>query len=269
LEIKNSTSKNNNNSNNNNNLEKPDEIDLTNSNSDSITATTTATATATTPSGKSEFDKKFEEDMKEQNMKRLNFLLDRTSLYSKFLSDKMKNPTNQEKEQPRKGKKKRKQEENASFKEKLDEEIKSLEDADVSLQSTFPQPKLVTGGEMRPYQLAGLEWLVSLYENGLNGILADEMGLGKTIQCIAFFAYLFEKKVFGPFLVVVPVSTLPNWIREFKMWTPTMTVLKYHGTKEERAQLRADHLSKKKEFPIVVTSYEIAMNDRQYLQKKN
>jgi len=237
LEVKNSTSTKptttNSENNNNNNT-----IDLTNS----APATTATTVTPT----KSEFDKKFEEDMKEQNMKRLNFLLDRTSLYSKFLSDKMKNPTNQEKEQPRKGKKKRKQEENASFKEKLDEEIKTLEDADVSLQSSFAQPKLVSGGEMRPYQLAGLEWLVSLYENGLNGILADEMGLGKTIQCIAFFAYLFEKKVFGPFLVVVPVSTLPNWIREFKMWTPTMTVLKYHGTKEERAQLRADHLLSKK-----------------------
>ena len=41
------------------------------------------------------------------------------------------------------------------------------------------QPKLVTGGVLRDYQLAGVEWMVSLYENGLNGILADEMGLGK------------------------------------------------------------------------------------------
>ena len=43
------------------------------------------------------------------------------------------------------------------------------------------QPKAVTGGVMRSYQLEGLYWLASLYENGLNGILADEMGLGKTI----------------------------------------------------------------------------------------
>lgn len=28
----------------------------------------------------------------------------------------------------------------------------------------------------------GLRWLVSLYNNHLNGILADEMGLGKTVQ---------------------------------------------------------------------------------------
>lgn len=30
--------------------------------------------------------------------------------------------------------------------------------------------------------LQGLRWMVSLYDNKLNGILADEMGLGKTIQ---------------------------------------------------------------------------------------
>jgi hypothetical protein len=30
-------------------------------------------------------------------------------------------------------------------------------------------------GKMRDYQLAGLNWLIRLYENGINGILADEM----------------------------------------------------------------------------------------------
>lgn len=56
--------------------------------------------------------------------------------------------------------------------------------------------------------------MVSLYNNKLNGILADEMGLGKTIQTISLFAYLIEvKKVFGPYLVVVPLSTLSNWYK--------------------------------------------------------
>jgi len=59
-----------------------------------------------------------------------------------------------------------------------------------------------------------------LWENGINGILADEMGLGKTIQCIAHIAMMIEKKVLGPFLVVAPLSTLPNWMREFKRFTP-------------------------------------------------
>lgn len=59
-----------------------------------------------------------------------------------------------------------------------------------------------------------------LWENGINGILADEMGLGKTIQCIAHIAMMIEKKVMGPFLVVAPLSTLPNWISEFNRFTP-------------------------------------------------
>ena len=56
-------------------------------------------------------------------------------------------------------------------------------------------------------QIKGLEWMVSLYNNNLNGILADEMGLGKTIQTIALLTYLMEKKGNnGPFLIIVPLS---------------------------------------------------------------
>ncbi len=38
-------------------------------------------------------------------------------------------------------------------------------------------------GDMRTYQLMGVKWLMSLWNNGLNGILADQMGLGKTVRC--------------------------------------------------------------------------------------
>jgi len=44
------------------------------------------------------------------------------------------------------------------------------------------QPSILMGGQLRDFQMVGLNWLVSLYNNNLNGILADEMGLGKTIQ---------------------------------------------------------------------------------------
>lgn len=58
-----------------------------------------------------------------------------------------------------------------------------------------------------PWQIKGLEWLVSLYNNNLNGILADEMGLGKTIQTIALITYLMEhKRLNGPYLIIVPLS---------------------------------------------------------------
>lgn len=62
-----------------------------------------------------------------------------------------------------------------------------------------------------------------LYENGVNGILADEMGLGKTVQCIALIAYLIEMGVLGPFLVAAPLSTISNWVAEFKRFAPTVS----------------------------------------------
>ena len=45
---------------------------------------------------------------------------------------------------------------------------------------------------MTGYQMIGLNWLVLMHKESLNGILADEMGLGKTIQSIAFLAHLKE-----------------------------------------------------------------------------
>lgn len=69
------------------------------------------------------------------------------------------------------------------------------------------QASIMVNGKLKEYQIKGLEWLVSLYNNNLNGILADEMGLGKTIQTIALITYLMEKKkVNGPFLIIVPLS---------------------------------------------------------------
>ena len=88
---------------------------------------------------------------------------------------------------------------------------------------------------MREYQVHGLNWMISLYENGLNGILADEMGLGKSLQTISLLGYLKHvKNIAGPHLVVVPKSTLLNWNNEFARWCPTMKVFVFHGNKEER-----------------------------------
>ena len=77
---------------------------------------------------------------------------------------------------------------------------------------------------MKPYQLEGLDWLCSLYENGLNGILADEMGLGKTLQTISLLAFLREKGSYGPFLVVAPVSTLSNWVDEIEKFVFLLSI---------------------------------------------
>ena len=65
--------------------------------------------------------------------------------------------------------------------------------------------------------------MISLQRQGLNGILADEMGLGKTFQTISLLAYLKQfRKVSGPHLVIVPKSTLPNWMSEFKRFCPSI-----------------------------------------------
>ncbi|CAG8292784.1 unnamed protein product [Penicillium salamii] len=131
------------------------------------------------------------------------------------------------------------------------------------------QPELVTGGKMRTYQLEGLEWLKSLWMNGLCGILADEMGLGKTVQAISMIAFLKEKKVQGPFLIAAPLSTVSNWVDEFARWTPGINTVLYHGSKTERAAIRRKYMKMKDQgnmdFPVVCTSYEICMNDRKFL----
>ena len=69
-------------------------------------------------------------------------------------------------------------------------------------------------------------------------ILADEMGLGKTIQTIAFLSYLYHQhQVYGPSLIVVPLSTVVAWQREFEQWAPEMNVLVYLGDINSRLKV--------------------------------
>lgn len=61
-------------------------------------------------------------------------------------------------------------------------------------------------------------------------ILADEMGLGKTIQSIGFLSVLYHKyELYGPFLVVVPLSTMASWQHEFEIWAPDLNIVTYVG----------------------------------------
>ncbi|KAJ7093359.1 SNF2 family N-terminal domain-containing protein [Mycena belliarum] len=113
-----------------------------------------------------------------------------------------------------------------------------VEEADDDNEGAFPQPALVTGARLKDYQLEGLQWMVSLHENGISGILADEMGLGKTLQTIAFSAHLRELGFSRPFLIVCPLSVLHNWAEEYRKFAPEIPVVIYHGTPAERAALR-------------------------------
>ncbi|KAI9932809.1 hypothetical protein ASPWEDRAFT_123241 [Aspergillus wentii DTO 134E9] len=122
-------------------------------------------------------------------------------------------------------------------------------------------------GEMRDYQIAGLNWLVSLHENGISGILADEMGLGKTLQTISFLGYLRHVcDITGPHLVAVPKSTLDNWKREFEKWTPEVNVLVLQGNKDERHQLINERLLDE-DFDVCITSYEMVLREKSHLKK--
>ncbi|XP_040906589.1 lymphoid-specific helicase [Toxotes jaculatrix] len=282
----------------------------------------------------------WQRDSHDMRFKRLQHLLQKSNIYSKFLLTKMEQQQNEEKlrkerlekktkkvqstnsAEPDKDKKKRRRDEDykisdvmskeeimsqakkakveeadeAPAQKKLEaEDIEKMSDSNQDIKNRLSetvrdnakhllhphrkvngqpvpiqQPQLFTGGVMRWYQIEGIEWLRMLWENGINGILADEMGLGKTIQCIAHIAMMIEKKVMGPFLVVAPLSTLPNWISEFKRFTPEVSAVLYHGPQPERAKLLKQIRRPQGPLsmcPVVITSFEISMIDRKLLQR--
>ncbi|WFC93451.1 RSC chromatin remodeling complex ATPase component [Malassezia brasiliensis] len=128
------------------------------------------------------------------------------------------------------------------------------------------QPSILVGGKLKEYQMKGLQWMVSLYNNRLNGILADEMGLGKTIQTISLITFLIEsKKQNGPYLVIVPLSTLTNWVNEFNKWAPSVSTLVYKGTPSVRKQLAAQ--LKMGTFQVLLTTYEYIIKEKNLLGK--
>ncbi|TGZ81038.1 hypothetical protein EX30DRAFT_306724 [Ascodesmis nigricans] len=143
----------------------------------------------------------------------------------------------------------------------------SLGDVDIE------QPKLLSC-QLKEYQLKGLNWLCNLYEQGINGILADEMGLGKTVQSISVMAYLAEyHNIWGPFLVVAPASTLHNWQQEIAKFVPAFKAIPYWGNAKDRKTLRRfwdrKSVTYTRDSPmhIVITSYQIVVQDAQYFQR--
>jgi hypothetical protein len=95
-----------------------------------------------------------------------------------------------------------------------------------------------SGRRLRPYQVTGVNWILSRWHTRHNAILADEMGLGKTAQSVAFLEHLVRvNHIAGPFLVVAPLSTIEQWRREAEIWTD-MAVCVYHDTADGRAVMR-------------------------------
>lgn len=108
---------------------------------------------------------------------------------------------------------------------------------------------------LRPYQLAGFQWLVFLKEAGWGGILADDMGLGKTVQTLAFFQHIKNNNPEARFLVVCPTTLMYNWENEIKKFSPDLTRYIHHGPKRNVTHL-ADQ-----PFDVIITTYGTMRSD--------
>ncbi|KAG2245906.1 hypothetical protein Bca4012_091177 [Brassica carinata] len=140
------------------------------------------------------------------------------------------------------------------------------------------QPSELRGGALFPHQLEALNWLRRCWYKSKNVILADEMGLGKTVSASAFLSSLyFEFGVARPCLVLVPLSTMPNWLSEFSLWAPLLNVVEYHGGAKARAVIReyewhakSSTVTTKKmtpyKFNVLLTTYEMVLADSSHLR---
>lgn len=134
------------------------------------------------------------------------------------------------------------------------------------------QPSYIQGGELRSFQLKGLNFLCLNWTRGNNVILADEMGLGKTVQTVSFLSWLRnERRQEGPSLVVAPLSVIPAWCDTFNHWAPDINYVVYLGPEDARNIIRENELivggnPKKPKFNVLVTSYEFILQDWQFLQ---
>jgi SWI/SNF-related matrix-associated actin-dependent regulator 1 of chromatin subfamily A len=138
------------------------------------------------------------------------------------------------------------------------------------------------GLTLKAYQLVGVNWVKLLHEHNINGVLADDMGLGKTVQSIAFLAWLKNQPPSDPSyrygkkanLIVVPASTLTNWENELHKFCPSLQVVTYHGTQNERADMRIDLRRdiEMERIDVILSTFTIferesGKDDRSFLQK--
>ncbi|EPR79968.1 SNF2 DNA helicase [Spraguea lophii 42_110] len=219
---------------------------------------------------------KYEKKRKEQDEKeverqkrKLNFLINQTEIFSHFMKNKDKL-----------------KKEGIKIEDGIETEGTDILPKDVAYQAALKQIEHTSHFEshttkpvsnkkyfdcqLMEHQEQGLKWLISLYNQGINGILADDMGLGKTVQTIAFLCHLIEKEnIDDPFLIVTPASTIGNWHNEFKKFTKkdSLKIIEYYGSLNERKLMRKKYLSKYTDINVVITSYQIVVADEKPLQK--
>ena len=274
--------------------------------------------------------KKLDKEEAKKASQRLDYLLKQSSIFAKLQGpagqahgDKQKED---EKEQAAKNKKKARAHHQHADDSPDEEDDGNDQDDEEEHVFLTQQPSCIKFGQLKPYQLEALNWMIHLSEKGLNGILADEvsccwmlsyllflvvcgsqsvsfflsfiqqMGLGKTVQSIAIMAYHYEyRRIQGPHLVCVPKSTMSNWMNELARWCPSLRVLKFHGSREEReymvdnfltnkaaahdgkrpdnqimnekGELIDDNTNNPRTWDVCVTTYEVANTERRALGK--
>lgn len=240
---------------------------------------------------KAEKEIKKKQDEERESMlqkKRLEFIMRKSEIYTHFMAKKL-GVAEQEKQELRgeveidekEAEKavmdmiKKSEKDRQSYKapqQNPNDDATRLDMVDTSMSTVFKQPSSFKG-DLKEYQLKGLRWLDSLFQQGINGILADEMGLGKTIQAISLLAHISENKNdWGPFVIIAPSTTLPNWKHEIEKFCPSLRVLPYWGTFSERKALRKffnrKHLSMPySPFHVVITSYQLIALDEKYFKR--
>jgi non-specific serine/threonine protein kinase len=118
-------------------------------------------------------------------------------------------------------------------------------------------------GELRGYQLHGVNWLWLCAQLGVGCCLADDMGLGKTIQVLAALLRRQQqarKNKKPPSLLVVPASLIGNWKAEAARFAPQLTLRVAHSSETSREELEAmasnpvRHLAN---ADLVITTYSM------------
>lgn len=135
------------------------------------------------------------------------------------------------------------------------------------------QPSYIKHGTLREFQLHGVNFLAYNWCKSKNVILADEMGLGKTVQTVAFMNWLrHDRQQQGPFIVVVPLSTMPSWAETLDNWTPDINYVVYNGNEAARSIIREHELlvngnTQKAKFHVLLTTYEYILVDSTFLSQ--
>lgn len=169
------------------------------------------------------------------------------------------------------------------------QDIDSYDESKILITKSILKEILSPNIQLKEYQWIGVNWMALLHtmkcnvdgkKTNVNGVLADEMGLGKTIQTIAFLAWLKyyrSSSEHKPHIIIVPASVLSNWQNEFKKVCPSLLVVKYHGTMNERCEIK-EELRKslpssfnKKPLDVVLTTFSYfsseKSDDRSFLKK--